>query len=542
MKKDSPQGVDPSGVQPQHANTDQTSSSQNRVEPMNQPQVITPLQILNMFEQVNEALGRLGGRIENMELSRQINLNHDESSVLPPQVEGRRPSQGRQSIEFPCTRPTGERSADRDRVPVDTILRTQEKVNPDHMGKTMTLTGLYHGYQHQIEHERLHEQYLKLSKFMTHRANLELKHMIDATPSHPLHSITTESSIYDWSDEKYTAIAAATIRSKNRTSEEISKTVLKSLPELEFHRDYRGGILQYHTYVFPKISKLITDMEWRINFIYLDAKDTEIKLWPERKYGKPQRPGFLLILMQALDKNRRMQLSEMFTEFISEDSFKEMKDFAPFFKALRAANQHFNIKAREIDEEQAALRKPLTIDQIRQNLQDREEPQTILQRPRDLPLRGTSDRGYTPNANKRFFRKPQGVVRLIGDGNEESFVSAIDADPVEMDESDFVVMSLFHESDEDDIAIQVDQTNRGTYVNALQQTGYKRINNPSLPGPCAHALGLVGQLKYLLLGADQHDVSEPYVGRQRRLHLHIPRRNEDRLLLLPVERLREGEK
>ena len=466
-------------------NTPQGESPQGDL-PQGDTVQLTALQIADLFSSINQLHGLVSNvvnRMDNLDLSQQLRQNHDEPSVLPPRVSER--GARRPSIVLASSDPQGLRSNARDRVPLDSILRTQVKVAPEQMGKTMTLNGVHFALKSQIDFERQNDQFKGLPYFLRQHANLEIVDYVNSNSANALFGNFTESSIYLLTDEQYLPLTAATIRAKNRTAVEIATAISRSLPELEIDKEYQGGFLLYHTHVFGKMSKLFADMEWRTKFIYTDAKSSETKLWPEEKYGKRDRPGFFFILMTILDKHKRLQFSEMFIEHITEDKLKTLNNFADFYKALRASNLHFCEKAREFEEEQSSIRKPKTIDEMRQLLHSQDEQRLILPRgnlpqgnsPQGRPPQGEGN--YKPFLQRRPFHSPQRTVRLIGDGFEETFMSPIQT--YEMDESNYILHSLMYDAEEDDVGIHTDRGNHNAYVNSLQSTGFKKVGNLSSP-------------------------------------------------------------
>ena len=110
------------------------------------------------------------------------------------------------------------------------------------------------------------------------------------TSALPRHGDFTETSVYSLSDDHYQRLVAKTIRAENRTSDQIVRSLVGSISDIEIDRSYHGGLTNYHEYAFAKISKLITDMEWRTNFIYLDS--TTIQAWTFPK-SKKEMQSFL---------------------------------------------------------------------------------------------------------------------------------------------------------------------------------------------------------------------------------------------------------
>jgi len=470
--------------------------------------MFSPLQIAQMVDLLQSLplqLNNIAQRMADVE-ALVVNENEDldplgrrpmDNTILPPGVAGRR----RASVDPVDPQILPEPilpNLDVEQVPINTVIRALEKVSPDLMVRSLSLSGVQLGIKNQGIHQRSTRQTVRLVFFFEHTANMQMKHYVDAHPEHPSHGSMTESKLYELNDDQFLRLAAMTIRAKNRTSTQISSLLVRSIPDLEIDSAYTSGFTNYHECVFAKISKLITDMEWRTNFIYLGATNEEIKLWPAIKLGKKDKPGFLYMLMLVLDQSKRNKFQEMFTQRITEDKLKEFDNFADFYSALRSANMHFHEKGRTLADDTEALMKPKSLDQMREIL-FKSTPPGMLNRgipsgfPRDGNLRDGNPRvgnprvGYsTPgksSGGKKFIpyrkRAPQSVRLILGEGDEtveETFISAIQQEYTT--EAEELIAGLAYDSDEQDVAYEVDDFEMmENYANVLQSSGFKKTNN-----------------------------------------------------------------
>ena len=275
------------------ANAPEANAPTANAEPGQMPEFqsvfgLSPLQFMELvstMQQLPSYLNRVEERFIQMEevINNSINASPSvplDNTILPPGITGRGNRRTSLGMDPPIRPENVNPTVDVDRVPVDTVFRAVEKVDPSLMVNTLSISGLHLAMKNQGIHERNTRQTVRLAYFMRHTANIKLKYYIDSHPEHPRHGGFTETSVYSMTDDHYLRLAAKTIRADNRTSDQIIRSLVGSISDVEIDRSYNGGLTNYHEHVFAKISKLVTDLEWRTNFIYLDATAEEIKLWP----------------------------------------------------------------------------------------------------------------------------------------------------------------------------------------------------------------------------------------------------------------------